>query len=203
MNSHLFQLKETIKLGEYLLPDTTLVFIFDNSSAHNSLSADALNVKKMNLYPGGKVSDMHDTIIPVDNPHGRGGQIQTMQFPIDLPDNHKYKDFKGQPKGIVEILEERGFVSRVSARKVVKADGTAVVGECERCKKEKARKPVNTVSMLLDWDDNEAEDDNEEEEDIPQDDDCCLRRMLTLQSDFLNEKSLLYQASVNTQSQSH
>lgn len=100
-----------IKIAERLFPQKRLVFIFDNSSAHNSLAKDALTVTKMNVGLGGKnTPDMHDTVIPADNPSGRAGRVQSMQFDINLPDDHPYKEFEGKPKGIKVILEERGLI---------------------------------------------------------------------------------------------
>lgn len=101
-------MKTAIKMAEWMHPDKKIVFIFDNSSAHNSLAKDALSVNKMNVGPGGKiVSDMRETVIPVDNPHGFGGKKQKMQFDKVLPETHSYKKYEGQAKGIKFILEER------------------------------------------------------------------------------------------------
>ena len=49
---------------------------------------------------------MHDTVIPLTNPFGKGGQIQKMQFDDILPDNDPNKQYQGQPKGIRVILTE-------------------------------------------------------------------------------------------------
>ena len=76
------------------------MYIFDNFSEHNSLAKDALTVTKMNIGPGGKnTPNMHDTVIPADNPHGFGGEVQTMQFDKHLPKNHPHKKL-GNDRGM-------------------------------------------------------------------------------------------------------
>ena len=53
---------------------------------------------------------MHPTTIPDDNPNPKlRGQCQEMVFPIDLPQDHKYYEFHGQPKGMWVVLEECGL----------------------------------------------------------------------------------------------
>jgi hypothetical protein len=200
-------MKSTIKLAEYLLPDKTLVFIFDNSSAHNSMATDALNVRKLNIKPGGKnTPDMHDTIIPLDNPCGRGGNSQSMQFPSKLPRNHPYLRFAGKPKGIAVVLEERGLISILSAHKFRTLSGKIVGGECAACKAAKSNKHTGTSNTGLDDEDEESDEENEEnevlgvedltdDEDDGRETDCCLRRLLSTQADFRAEKSLLHRVS--------
>ncbi|PVF96678.1 hypothetical protein CPB86DRAFT_827048 [Serendipita vermifera] len=186
------QVQETIKLGEYLLPGKTLVFVFDNSSAHGQMAPDALNVKRMTLLPGGKnVPKMRDTIIPLDNPHRLGGQIQTMQLPDHLHVFDLYKQFEGRSKGIVAILEERGLVKQVGSRRVISVDGREIPGECESCRREKVKRPRTQDMGVKEAGDNggsEPEDRENEEGEI----NCCLRRMLSMQSDFRDEKCLLH-----------
>jgi hypothetical protein len=60
----------------------------------------------MNVNPGGSVPAMPDTVIPLDNPDGHGGQPQKMTFDTDLLDDHPYKKFEGLPKGMKLILTE-------------------------------------------------------------------------------------------------
>jgi hypothetical protein len=67
---------------------------------------DALWASKMLVGPGRKQPLMHDTIIPSDNPFGRGGQRQVMNYPPYLPEDHPYKEFKGQVKEMCMITEE-------------------------------------------------------------------------------------------------
>ena len=73
------------------------VFAFDNSSSHAKLANDTLNAMNMNLNPGGKQPIMRDTIF--------NGQVQTMVFPSDYPD----EILRGKPKGMKVILQERGL----------------------------------------------------------------------------------------------
>ncbi|KAG8909932.1 hypothetical protein FRC01_006638 [Tulasnella sp. 417] len=177
------QLKTVLQMLKALYPNKKYVFIFDNSSAHNSLARDALTVTKMNVNPSGKQAHMHDTVIPETNPHGFGGQSQSMQFPKELPQDHKYFKYAGQPKGIRVILEERGLV-RPSAK---------IVGVCKDCKVSRSRKPqiegLSPAEEALIEDEHVGDDTEEEEETRPKD--CCMQRILSLQDDFRNEKSLL------------
>jgi len=54
-----------------------IAFVFENSSAHNSLVKDALSVSKMNVNPGRKnVPSMCSTIISSSNLFGLRGQVQ-------------------------------------------------------------------------------------------------------------------------------
>jgi hypothetical protein len=51
---------------------------------------------KMNINSGGKnVPHMHNTVILLTNPFGKGGQIQKMQFDDILPDNDLNKQYQG------------------------------------------------------------------------------------------------------------
>lgn len=65
------------------------VFAFDNSS---SLADDTLNAANMNLNLGGKQPIMRDTSF--------NGQIQSMVFPNDYPD----EKLREKPKDIKIIL---------------------------------------------------------------------------------------------------
>ncbi len=135
----------------------------------------------MNVNPGGKVPDMHDTIIPDDNPHGFAGRPQTMQFPSSLPDDHPFKAHEGKPKGMRQILEERGLLRR------------GMIGDCEACKQTRSRKEHLTgasADEIRHVDEGDGYD-TEEEDNRPAD--CCMRRALSLQKDFQNEASLLQQ----------
>ena len=54
-NSQLLkQLKGAVDIFEYLNPGCVGIWIFDCSYAHEAFSEDALNVKDMNIKPGGK-----------------------------------------------------------------------------------------------------------------------------------------------------
>ena len=66
-----------------------VVFVFDQSSCHRAFADNALNVKVMNVKPGGAQPCMRDTIW--------AGRVQ------------KLVDSKGVPKGMKKILKERGI----------------------------------------------------------------------------------------------
>jgi hypothetical protein len=166
------QLQNALKIAQFMFPNAIIHWVFDNSSCHGSFAPDALNVTKMNVKPGGKKPALRETIIPLSNPHGHGGERQTLVFEPELPDDHPYKEFEGQPKGMRVVLEERGL-------------GAGLVGDCKRCTQAKSRKPH--------LNDDEDGDDSEEEDERPET--CCLRRMLAVQEDFKNEQSMLEKVS--------
>ena len=74
------------------------MFLFDNASNHSSFAADALQVKNMNLYPGGKQSILREGF------HNKG-LPQPMSFPL----NYYNPQLAGKPKGIKRVLKERGL----------------------------------------------------------------------------------------------
>lgn len=170
-----------------ILPGKIAVFIFDNSSAHASLAPDALTVTKMNVGPGGKSPVMRDTVIPTSNPFALGGKAQSMVFPAEMPQDHEYAQFAGQPKGMRVVLEEQGFITRKGERAVNFQTGMRFIGECKLCKKKKAWKP-HLESLTPDEQqavDNEEPDDTEDED--AHEADCCMKWLLSLQDDFQNE----------------
>jgi hypothetical protein len=113
-----------------MYPNVVAEFVFDQSSAHGAFAKDALNAKDMNVRPGGKQCKMHDTFIPINNPNlSLRGKLQTMNFPADLPLGHLDYPFRGQPKGMHRILEERGLISVLAD-----VNGGKVTGECATCK---------------------------------------------------------------------
>ena len=63
------QVKRVIPLFEYMYPNVVAKFIFDQSSAHGVFAPDTLNVKEMNVNPGGKQHRIHPTTIPNDAPN--------------------------------------------------------------------------------------------------------------------------------------
>ncbi|KAJ7179789.1 hypothetical protein C8R46DRAFT_1029220 [Mycena filopes] len=117
------------------------VFIFDCSSAHEAYSSDALLAHKMNRSPGGKQPKMRDTIVPAT------GQPQSMNF----PDNYDGVDSDGKslarcPKGMEEVLAERGLLAGLEAKH---GKGRKVLGVCATCKlsqaaREKAMKAAKS-----------------------------------------------------------
>ncbi|KAJ6623885.1 hypothetical protein B0H10DRAFT_2213259 [Mycena sp. CBHHK59/15] len=183
MEQMIIQLAKAILIARRMFPNTIIHWVFDNSSAHGSLAKNALTVTKMNVNPGGKVPEMRETVIRLDNLHGHGGKPQKMVFDNPLPDNHPHKKFEGQPKGMKVILAECGYTTNTN--------GKPLIGDCKACKASKARKPhLDGASP-----DEEAEmygedgNDSDEEEERPVD--CCMRRLVSHQSDFAGEKSQL------------
>ena len=92
------QVKRAIEIFEAAHPDCIALFIFDQSSAHALLPPDALKAFEMNKSNGGKQRKQRDTVIPNTNPTvEHHGKPQKMCLP------------NGQPKGLQQVLEERGF----------------------------------------------------------------------------------------------
>ena len=173
-------MKNTLKIVDVMFPGCKMIFIFDNSSCHDAMAENALNVNKMNVNPGGKSPPMHDTFIPYDNPNpSLRGNPQSMQFPEDHPDPL----LCGAAKGMRVILEERGLLFGKK-----NLAGKNIIGECKACKARKARKPhlSGPTPEELDADLGDDLDDGEDGED-----DCCMKKMLSSQADFLAEKSEL------------
>ena len=69
----------------------TLAWLFDHSSCHRAFANDALNPKKMNVWPGKRQPRMRDTTW--------AGQPQRLV------------DVNGVPKGMKQVLQERGINS--------------------------------------------------------------------------------------------
>lgn len=194
---------KAIPIFEALHPGCQGVWVFDCSAAHEAFGPSALRVQSMNIGVGGKGNRLRETTIPSDDPnipeHLRGLK-QTMYFPDDYPD----QSLAGQNKGIKRILEERGLLQYYS-----KKLGKAMVGKCASCKKSGLARDAEARSARLIQ---EAEahgyffdptaDANSEQLVEPiarpppnstQDSSpiCCCHKILSLQSDFLNEKPLL------------
>ena len=73
------QVKSAIPLFEYMYLNTVAELIFYQSSAHGVFAPDTLNVKEMNVNPGGKQHRIHPTTIPNDAPNPTvQGQVQGM-----------------------------------------------------------------------------------------------------------------------------
>ncbi|KAL4255827.1 hypothetical protein AB1N83_013423 [Pleurotus pulmonarius] len=94
----LAQVKRAIQIFEKAHPGCQALFIFDQSSAHASLGPDALHAFEMNKSNGGKQRHQRDTVIPMNNPVV---ELRGKPQPMKLPN--------GQPKGLQQVLEERGF----------------------------------------------------------------------------------------------
>lgn len=109
------QIKKVIPIAKVKFPKEshTLVWLFDQSSGHCAYTDDALNVKRMNVKPGGAQPWMRNTTW--------NGKTQTMV----LPD--------GRPKGMKLVLKERG----INTKKMKAADMALVLGNHHDFKYEK------------------------------------------------------------------
>jgi len=107
---------KAIPIFEILYPNCIGVFAFDNSSNHAIFAKDSLVAKRMNLNPGGLQPKMRNTY------WGPNNQLQSMVF----SDDHPNEKLRGQPKGLKQILQERG-----------KWPNGGLLLECKECKKRK------------------------------------------------------------------
>lgn len=171
-----------------MYPEGITVFIFDCSLAHEAFANDALMAHKMNKSPGGMQPKMHDTIIPAT------GQPQLMVFPDDTPEKDADGlSLVGKPKGMERVLRERGLLDTIShgPRGPLAVCATCKMSQEARDKAAKAAKSreeeIETgIGAFADHYECEAESN-----DLEQSQNCCMRRVLSLQSDFQNEKPLL------------
>ena len=88
----MLQLEEAVSIADIKYPKEEgwkVVWVFDQSSCHKAMAADALDASKMNVNPGGKQPKMHETVW--------AGKPQKMSFNL------------GVPKGMKQVLKERGF----------------------------------------------------------------------------------------------
>jgi hypothetical protein len=94
----LMQVDRAIGIFEEAHPNCVALFVFDHSSAHASLGPDALHAFDMNKSNGGKMRKQKDTVIPMTNLTLEcRGKAQRMTTEA------------GEPKGLQQTLEERGF----------------------------------------------------------------------------------------------
>lgn len=117
-----------------------------------------------------------------------------MVFPDDTNEVDKQgHSLAGQPKGLERVLDERGLLAPLKAK-----HGSKLVATCKTCRlsqeaREKALREAKAKEDEIEG--LGAEDTNrgacEEEEDLERSSDCCMQRVLSLQSDFRDEKPLL------------
>ncbi|KIK38771.1 hypothetical protein CY34DRAFT_25514 [Suillus luteus UH-Slu-Lm8-n1] len=133
----LAQMKDAIRIFEAAHPNRQALFIFDQSSAHASLPEDALRAFDMNKSNGGKQRHRQDTVIPQSNPCiEHRGKIQKMT----LPD--------GSPKGLKQVLEERGFDVRKLRAKCAPVCPWESTNCCMACLLSQQEDFTNQPSML-------------------------------------------------------
>lgn len=185
---------KAIPIFERLHPSAQGVWIFDCSSAHESFGPSALRVQNMNLAPGGKQARLCDTIIPTDNPLipiGLRGQCQVMQFPPDHPD----PKLANQPKGVRQVLLERGVWDHYNNQSKVSTKSSFPL-QCSECKRSGVARDAKTrAARLLHEAENigvfVSESAAEELHPEVQSKDCCASQVLARHSDLAREKPLL------------
>lgn len=186
--------KRVIPIFHYLFPEAQAVFVFDCSSAHESCGPTALQVSNMNLASAGKKPCLRDTTIPTNDPRIPSelqGAPQSMVYPIDNPD----PTLAGKPKGVRCVLSERGLWDFYEAK--AKEKGKKPVLHCTTCKLSSTKRDLAAQEERLQRE-KEAQESFEMGKDpvIPSienldDPTCCASKILSLQSDFMNEKPLL------------
>ena len=158
-------------------------FFFDQSTAHAAFADDALNANEMNVQPGGKQRAMHPTNIPDNNSHVHlRGTVQTMMFDENLPPEHPDFEFRGKPKGMCRILEERGFWDEFARLN----GGKGIPGDCSNCKmshKEKEKRAREAAEIMGGQDEAEASDEENFEIPVITGAKCCMRKVLSEQAD--------------------
>jgi hypothetical protein len=102
-NQFLAQVKNAaIPVFEEANPGKQALFIFDQSSAHAALPDNALRAFEMNKSNGGAQRTQRDTIIPVTNKYPEYCMKPQSMTTLDA-------NGKRVPKGLQQVLEERGF----------------------------------------------------------------------------------------------
>lgn len=183
-----------IPIFNYLFPDAQGVFVFDFSSAHESYGPHALRVSNINFLPGGKKLPLRDTFMPMDDPRiplELQGRPQSLVYPQD----HPTQTLAGKTKGVRCVLQERGLWELYVAKS--KEAGKNPVFRCASCQLTETKRDQAAREARLQRE-KEAQDaferNKEMENQAFKDTDdpmCCAARILSLQSDFANEKPLL------------
>jgi hypothetical protein len=143
----------------------------------------------MNRGPGGAQPKMHDTINPTT------GEVQQMVYPLDsmAVDEHG-NSLAGQPKGMEEVLRERHLLGTLDQKR------GRYVGVCADCSASQAARDKAAKEAKAREDEIEGSGDamladrgvsEKESVDLSRSKTCCMRRILSLQPDFLAEKPLL------------
>ncbi|KII87813.1 hypothetical protein PLICRDRAFT_176579 [Plicaturopsis crispa FD-325 SS-3] len=118
-------------------PGYQMLLMVDNSQGHSAYAVDALLTSRMNMRPGGKQAHLRDGW------YMRAGEKVTQK--MDFPQDHD--EFPGMPKGMKQVLVERGLWT-------------------------------NNLRMQCKTCDPDAKT-------------CCAKRILDLQPDFKEQRSLV------------
>jgi len=141
---------------------------------------DALCVSKMNIGLGGKQPQMHNTTIPLDNTFGLSGHIQSLNYPPYLPEDHPYKKFEGQPKGMHAITEEHSHAVDLNGSK-------RLIGDCMQCKSHNTCKVKCTQPEFKEVNSEESKSKDEDRcTNI-----CCLWHLLSCRRTFKGRSASL------------
>ncbi|KNF05320.1 hypothetical protein PSTG_01534 [Puccinia striiformis f. sp. tritici PST-78] len=129
-----------------LHPGCQAVFVFDCSAAHESYGP-SLRVQNMNLSSGGKQAKLKNTFILSDDPNipdSIRGDPQTMVFPSD----YHVAALADQPKGIQQVLTERGLWQHYTHERL-KARLPTLRLKCVECAKTGAQQDLsNRVAQM-------------------------------------------------------
>jgi hypothetical protein len=88
-----------VRIFARAFPGCIGLWAFDNATNHCAYAEDALVVRHMNLKPGGKQKSLR---------RGYFGEPRTWQ-PMTFPGDHHDAQLQGKPKGIEQVLRERGL----------------------------------------------------------------------------------------------
>ena len=115
------QVKKAARIASFKYPEDThnVIWIFDQSSNHRAYSEDALVARKMNVKPEGSQPKLRSTPIVVN---GR-------------PFVQHMVDANGEPKGMRQVLKERG----IDTRKMKKEDMIKELNKWDDFKNEKSQ----------------------------------------------------------------
>jgi hypothetical protein len=146
-----------------------------------------LNVHNINVHPGGKQMQMHDTIIPLNNPPLKDGMfdmqgcIQTMVFPED----HLDPKLAGQAKGMLAVFKEWELVYD----QLVQGCGSKkkVVGKCAECCVTMAEMAGQEMAGQDDCLDNNILEEASQVVDENTNKWCCMSHVISPQDDFTDE----------------
>ena len=144
--------KVAIRILKHAFPECEGFFAFDNASNHCAYAPDALIASKMNLAPGGKQALLRDG----------WDHTQNLPQPMVFGQDYSVEKLRGQPKGIRQVLLERGLWRERNK------DGSKFFLICPNPKKKDQPRCDPTLKG-----------------------DCCATTLLQSQKDFRDQKGWL------------